>query len=114
MGDPMIEGPDLLSLGASLLIVIGAVILLGWLYTRLRFNSGGPDDLINIVGSRALGPKERLILVEVGGQNLLVGITATHVQTLHTFDEPIAVAPADKKTSGFASRLRNAVNEATS
>ncbi len=113
MGDPIIEGPDLLSLGGSLLIVIGAVILLGWLYSRLRFNSGGPDNLINIVGSRALGPKERIMLIEVGGQNLLVGMTATHVQTLHKFDEPVAVAP-EKKPSGFASRLRNAVNEAAS
>ncbi len=113
MGDPMIEGPSLLSLGASLVIVVGAVIVLGWLYSRLRFNSGGPDNLINVVGSRALGPKERLVLIEVGGQSLLVGITATQVRTLHTFEEPVAVAPASKK-SGFADRLRSAVSEVAS
>ncbi len=112
MNNPVIDGGDILSLGASMLIVVAAVIALGWLYSRLRFSNGGSGDVINIVASRALGPKERLVLVEVADQQLLVGMTATQVQTLHTFDKPVVSAPAAEAAPGFADRLRMAVRGA--
>ena len=112
MNNPVIDGGDILSLGASMLIVVAAVIALGWLYSRLRFSNGGSGDVINIVASRALGPKERLVLVEVADQQLLVGMTATQVQTLHTFDKPVISAPATEAAPGFADRLRMAVRGA--
>ena len=112
MNNPVIDGGDILSLGASMLIVVAAVIALGWLYSRLRFNGGASGDVIHVVASRALGPKERLVLVEVADQQLLVGMTATQVQTLHTFDKPVVSAPAPDEAPGFADRLRMAVRGA--
>ena len=112
MSNPVIDGPDILSLGLSMLIVVAAVIGLGWLYSRLRFNGGGSGGVIKIVASRALGPKERLLVVEVADQTLLVGMTATQVQTLHTFDEPVAAEQANETAGGFADRLRTALRGA--
>ena len=109
MNNPVIEGPDILSLGASMLIVVAAVIFVGWLYSRLRFSGGGAGSVINVVASRALGPKERLVLIEVANQHLLVGITASSVQTLHTFDGPVAAEQAVEVSGGFADRLRTAI-----
>lgn len=114
MNNPVIEGPDILSLGASMLIVIGTVVALGWLYSRLRFNGGGSGSVINIVASRGLGPKERLLLVEVGDKQLLVGMTAASVQTLHTFDRPVAAGEVTGEAPGFADRLRAAIRGAGS
>lgn len=113
MNNPVIDGGDILSLGASMLVVVAAVIALGWLYSRLRFNNGSTGDVINIVASRALGPKERLVLIEVADQQLLVGMTATQVQTLHTFEKPVIQAPAQDAAPGFADRLRLAVRGAS-
>lgn len=112
MNNPVIEGPDILSLGASMLIVIGTVIALGWLYSRLRFNGGGRGSVIKIVASHGLGPKERLLLVEVGDRQLLVGMTASSVQTLHAFDRPVAAEEVISETPGFAGRLRAAIRGA--
>ena len=109
MNNPVIEGPDLLSLGASLIVVVAAVLLVGWLYSRLRFSGGSSGNLINVVASRALGPKERLMLVEVAGQQLLVGMTATTVQTLHTFDRPVDAEAIEADGGGFGDRLRTAI-----
>lgn len=113
MSNPVIDAPDILSLGASMLVVVGAVIALGWLYSRMRFNGTGSGSLINVVSSRALGPKERLLVVEVAGQTLLVGMTATQVQTLHTFDKPVVPEQALGEPPGFADRLRTALRGAT-
>jgi flagellar protein FliO/FliZ len=107
--NPVINGPDILSMGLSMLVVIGVVVALGWLYSRLRVTGGGSAGAINIVASRGLGPKERLLLVEVGGQQLLVGMTASCVQTLHTFDQPVVAEQAIADSSGFADRLRTAL-----
>lgn len=105
---PAVSGGDILNLGVSILIVLAAILILGWLYSRSRLVGGG-SELINVVATRALGPKERLLIVEVADQQLLVGMTATAVQTLHVFDKPVCVAEKDTRQAGFAGRLRAAL-----
>ena len=113
MDKPVIEAPEILSLGFSVIVVVGVVILLGWLYSRLRFNGGAGSNTINIVATRGLGPKERLLLVEVGDKQLLVGMTAASVQTLHTFDRPVVADEGIREEQGFGDRLRTALKGAT-
>ena len=57
------------------------------------------------------GPKERLLVVEVADQQLLVGMTATGVQTLHVFEKPVCATEKVTQPAGFASRLRSAFEE---
>ncbi len=108
---PGIGGGDILSLGLSLLVVVGVIIALGWFYSRSRFVSGGGADLITIVASRPLGPKERLMVVEVADQQLLIGMTASGANTLHVLDKPIEVAAKTPATGSFAGRLKSALLE---
>jgi len=110
---PVVGGGDLLGMGLSMFIVVAVIVLLGWLYSRSRFVSGGASGVINIVASRALGPKERLLVVEVADQQLLVGMTATGVQTLHVFDAPVVVAEETLGGGGFSTRLKSALQEIT-
>jgi len=107
---PGVDGGDVLSLGVSMIIIVGAILVLGWVYSRSRIVGGGNSDVINVIATRALGPKERLLVVEVADQQLLVGMTAGDVQTLHVFDKPVVVADAVKR-GGFAGRLRSALKE---
>ncbi len=108
---PGIGGGDILSLGLSLFVVVGVIIALGWFYSRSRFVSGGGADLITIVATRPLGPKERLMVVEVADQQLLIGMTSTGASTLHVLDKPIEVAAKAPATGNFASRLKSALLE---
>lgn len=106
---PSPVGPsEVLSLGTGLVLVVGAILLTGWLYTRTQKLRGGASDLIRIVASQPLGTKERVVLLQVADKQLLVGMTSTSVQTLHVFDEPVA-EPVETATGGFAERLRAAV-----
>jgi len=109
---PGVGSGDVLSIGVSMFIVLGVIIVLGWGYSRSRFLAGGTNDVINVVATRALGPKERLLVVEVADQQLLVGMTSTGVQTLHVLDKPVCVGETTKNATGFASRLRAAFREA--
>lgn len=110
---PGIGGGEILSLGLSLIVVVGVIIALGWFYSRSRFVSGGGADLITIVASRALGPKERLMVVEVADQQLLIGMTSTGASTLHVLEKPIEVAAKSPATGSFANRLKSALLESS-
>lgn len=105
---PVPVGPgDLLNVGTGLLLVVGAILLCGWLYTRTQKLRGGASDLIRIIASQPLGAKERVVLLQVADQQLLVGMTSTQVQTLHVFEQPITIN--EVPTESFAARLRAAV-----
>jgi flagellar protein FliO/FliZ len=108
---PGLGGGDVLNMGVSMLLVVAMIVFLGWLYSRSRFVGSGSSDAINVVATRALGPKERLLIVEVAEQQLLVGITASAVQTLHVFDKPVVIEQQSNAPAGFANRLRAAVQE---
>lgn len=59
-----------------------------------------------MVGSLALGTRERAVMVEVAGQQLLLGVTPGQVTTLHVFDVPVIGANAgDKNESGYKSEI---------
>jgi len=108
---PGVGGGELLSMGASMIIIVGIIIVLGWFYSRSRFVAGGANDVIHVVATRALGPKERLLVVEVADQQLLVSMTATGVQTLHVLAKPVQVTRKDNNQGGFAGKLRAAYQE---
>lgn len=103
---PVPVGPgDLLNVGTGLVLVIAAILVCAWLYGRTQKLRGGASDLIRVIASQPLGAKERVVLLQVADQQLLVGMTSTQVQTLHVFAEPLIVA--DTPSGGFAERLRS-------
>jgi flagellar protein FliO/FliZ len=104
---PPVGSGDILSVGASLVLVVAAIILCGWLYSRsqgLRTRGGG---IINIIATQPLGPKERILLIEIADKQLLVGMTSTQVSTLHVFDQPVLSRDAGVEQRGnFGDRLK--------
>jgi len=58
-----------------------------------------------MIGSRALGPRDRLVLVQVGEEQILLGITPGRITPLHVLKSPVEVAKAEAATPEFAQRL---------
>ncbi len=75
----------------ALALVLGLIFGLAWLARRmpgmtgLRGNSG-----LRVVRSLGLGARERLVVVEVGGTQLLLGTGAAGTRLLHTLETPLA------------------------
>jgi flagellar protein FliO/FliZ len=70
----------------ALLLVVGLIAALAWAARRMRrFGGGGAQDSIQVLGDRALGPKERCVLVRVGETDILLGVASGSVQPLHVF-----------------------------
>ena len=81
---------------AVAVLVLAAVFAAAWLVRRLR-NFGRPGaGAIQIVADVALGTKERAVLIQVGAQQLLVGVAPGRVNTLHVLAEPVRTDDAQR------------------
>lgn len=107
---PVVHSPasDAGSIGGavfSLLLVIGLILGLGWLAKRMPgMQRGAGSSQLKIVASVALGPRDRAVVLDVGGQQLLVGVGAGGVRTLHTLEHPLPVVESTAP-SAFAQVL---------
>lgn len=76
--------PELWRLWLPLIAVLAFCGLLAWLAQRLKLSKQGLSPLLKVRASLALGPRERIAIVEVAGQWLVLGITPGKISTLHT------------------------------
>src|SRR5690606_30731110 len=74
----------------SLLLVLAVVFGAAWLTRRLRGVGRFGNGALQVVTDIAVGTKERVVLVQVGKQQLLLGVAPGRVNTLHVLDEPVA------------------------
>ena len=99
----------------SLMLVLAAVFVSAWVVRRMR-NFGRPGaGAINIIADVALGTKERAVLIQVGAQQLLVGVAPGRVNTLHVLAEPVRTddtqrgGNADASSPDFKSILKRSL-----
>ena len=101
--------------GVERFLLVVATSFLGALAAVLKRVNGLQRSLpgaIRVVSVTSVGARERLMLVEVGGQQLLVGAAPGRIQTLLVLDEKVSAPQhaAGRQTGGFAERLRDALN----
>jgi flagellar protein FliO/FliZ len=97
---------QLTQLVLGLLLVLGLIFFLAWLLRRVQqAGPAGKGQVIELIGSRALGPRDRLMLVQVGNEQILLGLSPGTITALHVLKEPVQVPVTEKATPEFAQRL---------
>jgi len=83
----ILTGRYLLQVAASLVFVLGC--LLGLLYLLKRMNGVAMTNRkgIQVLASVKVGTREKVVLLEAGERQLLVGVAAGSVRTLHVFEQ---------------------------
>ena len=80
-------GQVALSLALVIALLVGAL----WVIRRMNGVGTAVGGQMRVVSSMGLGQRERAVLVNVGGQHILLGVAPGRVATLHVFDEaPVA------------------------
>ena len=103
--------PSLFGAVFALLLVLALIVGLGWLLKRLPGSGFRPAEGMKLVASLSVGAKERVVVVEVNGQQLLLGVTGGGISALHTLPEPLpplapATLPNLKHLPNFAQLLQ--------
>ncbi len=96
---------QLVQVSLALIAVLFVIYAIAWLLKRNNALNGLVNLPMKTVAALPMGAKEKIVLIEVGGKQILLGLTAHNINTLATFDEPIINTEA-KLHKPFASRLK--------
>ena len=81
----------------GLAAVLAMIFALAWLSRRLSGGSLGNTKFMKILAVQPLGAREKIILVDVAGTQMMLGVTPGRIATLHVFDEPVMPVPINNE-----------------
>jgi len=95
----------------ALLVVVGLLAGTAWFTWKVAGGRGFGQGGMKTLGGITLGPRERIVLVEVGDTWLIIGIVPGQIRTLHTMTKgAFADHPQDGSTDQpFAQWLKQIV-----
>jgi flagellar protein FliO/FliZ len=91
----------------SLILVLLIIFISAWLLRRYGRFPGVADGNLKVLGALSVGQRERILLLQVGSEQILVGVTSSKISTLHELKEPVVVT--DPVRGGFSERLQEAM-----
>jgi len=88
--------PQMFEVFGALIVVLGMIFALAWFLKRTpAFNMNGAQSL-KIIQTLPVGNKERVVLIEIEGKKVLLGVTANQVSALWD-KESVSVTDAEEK-----------------
>jgi flagellar protein FliO/FliZ len=94
----------LLQVVVALGVVLAAIAGAAWLMRRALPAMGG-GGTVRVVGGTMVGPRERVVVVEVGETWLVLGVTSTNVNALHAISRPPGATADAAQAGAFPSLL---------
>lgn len=93
-------GASLIQIALGLGIVV--VLLLGSLHLlkRLQGPRGGAGGVLRTISGIAVGPRERVVVVELGETWLVVGVAPGRISMLHSLPRQVSSADAGPNKTG--------------
>ena len=89
---------------AGLGVVLGLLVAAAWLSRRFRLPSRLRGSAIEVLSGISLGSREKVVLLRVGQEQLLVGISPGGMRTLHVLKDPAPAAFAEQLQEQLESR----------
>jgi len=90
-GKPIELVPSSMKMFSMLSLVLGIIFLLFFGFKKFVLKNtvfGGGEKLVNVLGSGFLGPKKNIVLVEVAGEVLVLGMSQDHIALLTNITDP--------------------------
>ena len=84
---PAVSAGSLVQVSFSLLMVLACIVAVAWLLKRMNVAQQGTGSLLKVIGSVAIGQRERVVLIEVEDTWLLVGVGPGQIRTLHQMEK---------------------------
>ena len=107
----LFTGDYLLQVVGSFVVVI--LLLIGVLVLLRRFNgvSSQMNGNMRVISTVGVGQRERVVLLQVGEEQILIGVGPGNVRKLHAFDEPV-VDPITSSAPNFSDVWKVAMGKA--
>jgi flagellar protein FliO/FliZ len=100
----------LIKFTAGLLVVVLLILLLAWLVKKFNINpqQQGP---IKVIAGLSLGTRDRLVLVQLGHEQLLLALSPGRIEKIHQLAEPLVVDEMSASSSSFAEKFNQLLSD---
>jgi flagellar protein FliO/FliZ len=102
----------------GLMAVLALMLVAAWLFKKINPVALGNKVPVKVVGGVSIGNRERVMVIEVADQWIVIGVTATQINTLSTMpkvtppEEMLPITSADKLPSTqFSSWLKRTIEK---
>ena len=96
------------ALTGVLLLIFAAA----WLLRRVQQSQGGGRGHLRVVSVLPLSAKERVVLVQAGEEQVLMGVSGAGIQHLHTLSTPIDLSEPSATESAAGSPILYVIRRA--
>ena len=117
--------PDVMGVGNILQIVAGLSVVIimilgaGWMMKRYGGLSGISNDNLKVIAGITVGQREKIIVVQAGDVQVLVGISPGNIRTLHVLENNLCnenslkakELSTDSSSKGFINHLKQQVEK---
>ena len=105
----------LLKLILGLVVVLAMVFVFAWAMKKFHLAQPGGDGPIKMVSAIAVGQRERIVLLQVGEEQILVSLAPGRVEKLHELKTPVdASSPRGRESDGFRRRFNQLMKKGQS
>lgn len=111
--EPVSTG-NILQMLLGLAVVIALMLALAWAMRRFTGFQSGASGSLRILGGLSLGHRERVVLIQAGETQLLLGVAPGRVQTLHVLEEHLEQGRSEAARPSFGDSLKAAIKGQTS
>ncbi|MDD2865016.1 MAG: flagellar biosynthetic protein FliO [Methylococcales bacterium] len=104
----IISGSDFANWTLGLLVVLAIFAICVWAIKQLQRQQFHDGERLQIVGGLSLGMRERIVLVQAGKKQLILGVTPSRIETLHVLegDECLNKMTQIAPENSFAAKLK--------
>lgn len=83
-------------IGLALILIL--IFVLAWAMKKMHLAPQSGHNLIQIVSAISVGHRDRIALIQVGEEQILVGLTPGRMQKLHEMKSRVQVSEHEKTT----------------
>ncbi len=102
---PGVDAGNLLQTLFGLLLVLALIVAMAWLMKRSQQWHGTGQQQFKVIAALPLGPREKAVLLQVGEQQLLLGVTPQNVNLLTALEQPLNLN-AGQQSTVFSEKLK--------
>ncbi|MBT6579061.1 MAG: flagellar biosynthetic protein FliO [Cellvibrionales bacterium] len=104
---PVFSGTSVIQVILSLAFVIVLIYAVAWYVRRLQLTTSGTGQSMRVVSALSVGTREKVVLVQVGEEQLLLGVAPGRVNVLRQFEGVAIEAKESGLRTGFAKILND-------
>ncbi len=108
--EPLSAG-NAMNVFSSLMLVLVVLIAVVWLMKRFQVARPGTSGAITLISQMPVGAREKVVLLRIGEENILVGSSPAGVNRLHSWQSDDAPVGSETTTAGksFGAALQTVI-----